>query len=505
MPCLVCGKNVSNPNQKFCKYCSIRFNTDERNALIGINEGKFNLSLANELLKLKKEGMELENIANKVSLLNDYPDISPELIDPIIRFLINHEADDTLESYQNFLKGVKIKFCEVCNEEFIEPKNVNGQTICKTCRKKYTPAEIMVLKGIKEGKYNQNTAINAYTYRKMGLTNKEIAKKLNISNNLVKPVIDLLLPVAFGGENKNRFNDSNKSKPKNKNKYNELYKSKPKKFCKYCGKEFSPKSESNGLFCSDCNRKYDYSDLLLFIDIKEGKYSFKLASEIFKLQKNGYSNENIANKLHIPQDLIDKILNHYGFYGQEFTDSNLINCSVCGNLFVKARGTSNQQYCPKCKEEFKSNERRVLAGINEGIYNKNLAIKIKTSLEKGESKASIIKRFKLPNTSVIDPIIKYLYDDEIPDFMNNKLISPNLSKNFFITDCSDNKTNIILKGTISNEFAIDFMNSISKINLSIKEIIFKEKDRGIEFYANFDVEDSSLDKLFSELISLGFK
>ena len=504
-PCLVCGKNVSNPNQKYCKYCSIRFNTDERNALIGINEGKFNLSLANELLKLKNEGMQLEDIANKVNLLDGYQNITPGIIDPIIRFLINHEADDVLESYQNYLKGVKIKFCEVCNEEFIEPKKVNGQKICKACRKKYTSVEIIVLKGIKEGKYNENTAINAYTYRKMGLSNKTISEKLKIPSNLVSPIIDLLLPERFGGKNRSMANVSN-SKSKSKNK-TDISKLKHKKICKYCGDEFSTKNSSLNEFCSSCNRKYEEEDLLLFIGIKEGKYSFKLACEIFKLRKRGASDEVISEKVHVPKNLINKILNHFGFDGETInTSKNLANCSVCGNLFVMAKGISNQQYCPSCKEQFTSPQRIVLAGINKGIYNKKLAIRIKDLLDKGESKTNIMKKFKLSSTSVINPIIEYLYDDKLLEVMDkNSLTSSDSDNSLLITDCSGNQTNIQLKCTISNDFALNFLNTLSQINFSIKKITLKDKEGDIEFAGNFDVKDSYLDILFSELIDIGFE
>ena len=444
------------------------------------------------MLKLKNLGMSSEDIANEVNLRNNCSDVTPELIDPIIRFLLNHEADDVLKSYQNYLKGVKIKFCEVCGEEFIEPKKVNGQTICKVCKKKYKPTEILVLKGIKEGKYDQNTAINAYLLRKKGLNNKEIAKKLKIPSNLVTAIIDILLPEEFGEKNKNGSDNSKNSKPKS--------------ICKYCGKEFSPKNSSSGdLFCSNCNKKYNYSDLLLFIGIKEGKYSFKLATEIYKLQRNGVSDEDISEKFHIPKDLINKILYHYGFNGENVHfSSSLNNCAVCGNLFVMVKSTSNQQYCPDCKGEFKNNQLRVLAGINKGIYNKKLATKIKNRLDNGDSKAAIAKKFKI-STSIIDHIIEYLYDEEMPDFMNNSSINSKLSDNLLITNCSDNQINFRLKGIISNEFAINFINIFSKINLTIKELIFKEKEDNIEFSVNFDVENIYLDKLFSELINIGFE
>ena len=469
----------------------VRFNNFEREALAGINEGKFNLSLASEMLKLRNEGMRLEEIADKINSLKGYPNITPEIIEPLFNFLLKHEAEDVLESYQEYLKGVKIKFCDVCGEEFVESKKVSGQTTCKTCRKKYKSTEIIVLKGYKKGKYNQNTAIYAYNLRKVGLNNKEIAEELKIPSNLVSSIIDLLLPEEYSKKNKDEVSVNNK----------------PKNICNYCGNEFSPESSTNHLFCSKCNNKYDYLDLLLFIGIKEGKYSFKFATKIYKLQKDGSSEKDISEELHIPKELINKVLNFYGFNGKENDSSNnLNNCSVCGNLFVMPKGISNQQYCSSCKEKFRNNQLRVLVGIKEGIYNKNLAIKIKDLLEKGESKASIAKKLKLPGTSVIDPIIEYLYDDEMPDFMKNKntLFSYHLSKNLVITNRSNNQTNIKLNGIVTNDFAIDFMNILPKIDLRIKKMIFKEKEDFIEFSVNFDIEDSHIEKFLSELIDIGF-
>lgn len=486
--CLVCGKNVSNPSQKICKHCKIRFNDYEIEALVGINEGKYNISLAKEMLKLRNEGMTLEDIADK---FKDYLNVTPEIIDPLFRFLLKHEADDVLESYKKYLKGVKIKFCDVCGKEFIEPRKINGQTTCKPCRKKYKPTEIIVIRESKVGKYNKNTAIYAYNLRKMGLNNREIAEELKIPSNLVTPIIDLLLPKGYDESNK----DPN------------LYNAKPKNICKYCGNEFSSKISTNDLFCSNCNRKYDYSDLLLFIGIKEGNYSFKLAVEIYKLQKSGLSDKDISEKLHIPEDLINKILNHFGFNGEQINQStNIKNCSICGNLFVMAKGTSNQQYCPKCKEDFTTHQRIVLAGINEGKFNKKLAIQIKNLLQKGESKTSIAKKLKLSSTSVIDPIIEYLYEDKMPDVMKkNNSNCFNSSNNLLITACSNHQINVKLKGKISNDFATDFMKILPKINFKIKEITFKEKEDGLDFSVNFNVEDSSLEKFFTELINLGFE
>ena len=436
--------------------------------------------------------MELRDIANKVNVSYDSLDITPELIDPIIKYLLNHEADDVLESYQRYLDGVKVKFCDVCGEKFVESKKVTGQTTCKTCRKKYKSTEIIVLKGYRTGKYNEKTAIYAYNLREAGLTNKEIAEELKIPNSLVTPIIDLLLPKEFDGEDNDKVDDFKGDIPK--------------KICRYCGEKFSPESSSsNDIFCSDCNKKYDYLDLLLFIRIKEGKYSFKTATEIFKSRKSGVSDEVISEKLHIPKDLINPILKQFGFRGEEIDSSNNLNhCSVCGNLFVMVKGSSNQQYCLDCKRDYKNHQLRVLVGINEGIYTKNMAIKIHNLLERGESKSSIAKKFKI-STAIIDPIVEYLYEDQMPDFMNNFSITSNLRNNLLITSCSGNKTNFKLKGIIHNQLAVDFINILSKINLSIKEIIFKEKERGMEFSLNFDVEDSYLDTLFSELINIGFE
>ena len=145
-----------------------------------------------------------------------------------------------------------------------------------------------------------------------------------------------------------------------------------------------------------------------------------------------------------------------------------------------------------------------MLSLNKGIYNKKLATKIKNRLDNGDSKAAIAKKFKI-STSIIDHIIEYLYDEEMPDFMNNSSINSKLSDNLLITNCSDNQINFRLKGIISNEFAINFINIFSKINLTIKELIFKEKEDNIEFSVNFDVENIYLDKLFSELINIGFE
>ena len=416
--CPVCGDIVTNPNKTYCDSCTYRFNTYERRALVGINKGKYTISLARKMLRLRKQGKSNVAIAKEVKLPNPYTDSG--LVVPIIRFLLNDEADDVLESYNEYKinskkqlsnsnkANKKLKICLVCGKEFLEPKTVSGQKYCPSCKSKYKDTEIRVLLGAKEGKYNAHTATEVYRLKKRGLNNKEIGEKLNIPNSLITPIIELLLPEDLSVN---------------------------------IGEETKPKAEK----------------------------------------------------------------------------PTVRNCLICGKEFIVPKGASSKKYCDECNKKYDNSQKVVLAGINEGKFDKKLAIKLNDLINKGLSKKQASQKLKLSSPGLVNPILEYLYYDDVKpvnaakgpintSFINiGDLESLDLD-NYLIRTDHENGSNILLKGVIPKENENALFRCLSGKGVSVKELSFKENiDGTFEVAIDLDVDKAYVDGLVFELRVIGFK
>ena len=363
------------------------------------------------MLKLRKEGKSNVAIAKKFKL-NPFSDAG--LVVPIIKFLLTDDAEDVLESYNqhrnaknksNIIKSKadeKIKICLLCDKEFIEPKTVSGQKYCPDCKKKYKDTEIRVLIGVKEGKYDKETAIEASRLKDQGYNNKEIGKFLNVPAPLVTPLIDLLLTDKLS-------NDSKKSK-----------------------------------------------------------------------------------------------------------EDNIKHCLICGK---ELEGSSSKKYCDECNKKYDSSQKIVLAGINEGKYDKGLATRIFDLVNQGLTKTQVAKRLKLSSPSLINPILEYLYYGDVKpidinkgalntSFINkNDLGSLDLD-NYFIRTDHKNGSNILVKGSIDKENRNTLFSFLAGNGISVNDMSLKENSDGsFEVVINLDVDKDYVDGLVFELnlIDLGYK
>ena len=361
------------------------------------------------MLKLRKEGKSNAAIAKKFKL-NPFSDSG--LVVPIIKFLLTDDAEDVLESYNqhrnaknksNIVKSnadEKIKICLLCDKEFIEPKTVSGQKYCPDCKKKYKETEIRVLLGVKEGKYDKQTAIEASRLKDQGYNNKEIGEILNVPAPLVTPIIYLLLTDKLS-------NDSKKSK-----------------------------------------------------------------------------------------------------------EGNIRNCLICGK---EIKGSSSKKYCDQCNNKYDSSQKIVLAGINEGKYDEDLATRIFDLLNQGLNKTQVAKRLKLSSPNLINPILEYLYYGDVKpiDISNghntsfidkNDLGSLDLD-NYFIRTDYDNGSNILLKGLIDKENRNTLFSFLAGKGISVKDMSLKEHSEGsFDVAIDLDVDKDNVDGLIFELnlIGLGY-
>lgn len=352
--CVVCGsefKKQKGSTQKYCPDCKEKYNSYQLLVLIGINQGKYNKKMANEIKELLDKGTPKTKIAKKYKLED------PSLINPIIDFLYYNDIKPTtisqkyfnsnlihkndLESSKQYNYSNKTakekefnkyrsykKKCLVCGQEFIEAKNSNGQKYCNTCKSKYKGTELIALAGIKKGKYNKQTAIKIYNLQKKKYSNKEIGKKLNIPSNLITPIIDLLLP-----DNPSSTNISETTeKPKQNN---------TAKNCPVCGNEFIQSKGTSQKYCHDCIKKYDNNQRLVLIGINQGKYNKKTANQIKELLDQNNTKVDIAKKLKLSNPgLINPIMEFLydesqGALNSKFININDLKSINLDNYFIK--------------------------------------------------------------------------------------------------------------------------------------------------------------------------
>ena len=366
------------------------------------------------MLKLRKEGK--SNVAIAKELKFPHPHSDAGLVVPIIKFLLNDEADDVLQSYNEYkinsrkqknTVNKKLKICLLCDKEFIEPKTVTGQKYCPDCKKKYKDTEIRVLLGVKEGKYTDYTATEVYRLKKKGLTNKEIGERLDIPNALVTPIIDLLLP-------------DNLQVPKEEN------------------------SKAN--------------------DDKSKKFA---------------------------------------------------HCLICGKEFIVPKGVSGKKYCDECQKKYDNSQKVVLAGINEGKFDRKLAIKLNDLLDQGLSKKQAAKRLRLSSPGLVNPILEYLYYGDVEPVDINGSDDNNLIKmsdlgdfdleKYLIRTDFENKSNILIKGVISAENRNNLFKCLSGNGISVKDMSLKENsDNSFDVAIDLDVDEDYVDSLIFELKLIGF-
>ena len=377
---------------------------------MGINKKQYTKTLARKMLKLRKEGKSNVAIAKKFKL-NPFSDSG--LVVPIIKFLLTDEVEDILESYnehrsnakkqsniENSNTNEKIKICLLCDKEFIEPKTVSGQKYCPDCKKKYKDTEIRTLVGVKEGKYDKQTAIEASRLKDQGFTNKEIGEMLNVPKPLITPIIDLFLTEKLSFDSKNSKED------------------------------------------------------------------------------------------------------------------NIRNCLVCGK---EIKGSSSKKYCDECNKKYDNHQRIVLAGINEGKYDKGLAAKLYDLLNQGLTKKQAAKRLKLSNPSLINPILEYLYYDDVKpidisqgaantSFINKSDLGSLDLDNYFIRTDYDNGSNILVKGAIEKENRNTLFSFLAGKGINVKDMSLKENlDGSFELGIDLDVDEDYVDDLIFELNVLGIK
>ena len=253
---------------------------------------------------------------------------------------------------------------------------------------------------------------------------------------------------------------------------------------------------------------------------------------MLRLRKKGKSNAAIAREVKLPNPSLDSglvvpiikfllmdeandVLESYKNHGSKTSNERTKICLVCGSEFVQEKGKT-QKYCRECNNKYDTFQKRVIIGINEGKYNKDLAIKIKAMLDEGIPKSVIAKKYDIPNTSLINPILEYLYyDDFNPNSVkwpsNTSLIEKNdlenlVIDNYLIKNEHDDCFNILVKGPISRENSYGLFKCLSGKGISVNDMSFsKNSDNLFEVFVDLDVDKIYEGNLIFELKMLGFE
>ena len=292
--CPICDSLTSNPNKTYCEECLKKYNTLERQALLGIKNGKYDKNMALEMQSL------LNQDNSKTSIAREYKLKNIGLIEPIIKFLLG-DYDLPFE--------VNIKLCPICEKPVSRPT----KTYCDECIEKYTSPERRALVGIKEGIYTKDLARKMLELKKQGKKNSYITKKLNFpdantpsATSLINPIIKFALKDELDEETLKSLESKKKEK-----KVEESQKKEKTNICVLCEEEFIPKSlNRSDKYCPKCKKQYK-EDLNIVLGVKEGEYTKELAKEFIKLQNEGLKNKEIGKQFGIPPSYVNKIIEHF--------------------------------------------------------------------------------------------------------------------------------------------------------------------------------------------------
>lgn len=300
------------------------------------------------------------------------------------------------------------------------------------------------------------------------------------------------------------------------------------KICPVCG---SIVTNPNKTYCDSCISRFNTHERKALVGINKGQYKKTLARKMLKLRKKGKSNAAIAREVKLPNPSINSglvvpiikfllmdeandVLESFKNHVSNVPNKRIKTCLVCGSEFIQEKGKT-QKYCRECNIKYDTYQKRVIIGINEGKYNKDLAIKIKAMLDEGVPKTVIGKKYNVV-PSLINTIIEYLYYDEFnPNSLkwprNNSFIDKNDLKSlnldsYLIKTESENEYNILIKGSISKENSYGLFKCLSGNGISVNDMSFsKKKENVFEVSIDLDVDKIYEDSLIFELKILGFE
>ena len=408
------------------------------------------------------------------------------------------------------------KICVICGKEFeIKGKFSSSQKYCDECKDKYNASERIVLQGIKKGTFNKEMAIKAKKLQEEGCPKTRIANKLKLKQgNLVEPLIKFFLGESKEEEHATQEEENiSISTDIGVKSFNDLHdENKIKRTCPICGAElFSP----NRKYCEECVKKYDTYERRVIVGIKEGKYTKTMALKIKKLKDQNKTNRFIAEEVGIPDPytpvaggIIKAILKLY------FTDEGenirksledgneksdrITYCQICGKQLPKGSYKYGRKYCHQCLRKYSVPERMVMARIKEGVYNEQTAIGIFNLKKEGYNNREIADILKLSSPTVIDPIIKFLLIDEYTDSNEEETSNEAMDSN------SDNTSNVIFKGIVSESDYKNLFYELSLLNSNLNKFVCTARlDDSYDILIDFNISEEELSDVLNQFKKFG--
>ena len=493
--CPICDSLTSNPNKTYCEECLKKYNTLERQALLGIKNGKYDKNMALEMQSL------LNQDNSKTSIAREYKLKNIGLIEPIIKFLLgdydfpfeieNDECDTISESDDK--EDLDLPSCPICGASTSNP----NKNYCDSCVENYTSNERQALLGIKKGKYDKKMALEMRSLLNQDFSKSSIANKYKLkSPGLIEPIIKFLL-----GDYDLPFEVNIK-------------------LCPICEK---PVSRPTKTYCDECIEKYTSPERRALVGIKEGIYTKDLARKMLELKKQGKKNSYITKKLNFPDantpsatSLINPIIK---FALKDELDEETLKsleskkkekkveesqkkektniCVLCEEEFIPKSLNRSDKYCPKCKKQYKE-DLNIVLGVKEGEYTKELAKEFIKLQNEGLKNKEIGKQFGIP-PSYVNKIIEHFLEEIAFDEQNESSLAEILEVEFpndlkgplqyglgeKIKKFNSNN-GIIIFGYHQQWYIYDIRGKNRKL---IK--IFNSQTEAFEFWENYDASSSN--------------
>lgn len=315
--------------------------------------------------------------------------------------------------------------------------------------------------------------------------------------------------------------------------------------CKICGKKLRNTAKDK---CVDCLRKIYAVSILKELneiginseisfkksDLKILKYpEFKLSDYIWTLQELNLLTENsVKNEYSLKdKDTINDFINKYGQYSdteekekKEKKQRIVKECSLCGKTlkiteFYTSKKTEDgySEYCKNCDSLIKTSENLLslldfvkpnetfeVEDLNSRFDDKLLVLAIVWNLLDNDLLETIEeeKTYKLKDEDTVNSFLNKVSKDE---YNHREIKTQNIEDNsnlmnYFISNKTEEYFEIIVKGTIENEFLFDILKDLEIFGASLKRIVtYKIDNEKTETLFELKSKIENLDKIIEKL------
>lgn len=320
--------------------------------------------------------------------------------------------------------------------------------------------------------------------------------------------------------------------------------------CKICGRKLRNTSNDK---CVDCLRKIYAVSILKELndigidseisfkksDLEILKYpDFKLSDYIWTLQELNLLTENsVKNEYSLKdKDTINEFINKYGKYSESEEKERKVKkqsivkeCLLCGKTlkiteFYTSKKTEDgySEYCKNCDSLIKTSENLLslldfvkpnetfeVEDLNHKFDDKLLVLAIVWNLLDNDLLETIEeeKTYKLKDEDTVKNFLNKVSKEE---YDHEEIKTSNIAKNtnlmnYFVSNKTEEYFEIIVKGTIENEYLFDILKDLEIFGASLKRIVtYKIDYEKTETLFELKSKIENLDKIIEKLEELNW-